>query len=117
MNFFDLAPSTEQDATPVMAAVQSATSNAVATGGTITTAGVSSARVNPAGAVTGVILQAGTVAGQEVWVVNEAAAANTVTFAAAGTSNVADGASSALAGVVARKFVWDSVAALWFRAG
>lgn len=98
------------------APLQSATAPAIATSGTITTAGVGVARVSPAAAVTGIILQAGTIPGQEVWVVNEAAAANSVTFAAAGTSNVADGAGAAIAGVTARKFVWDSGTSLWYRA-
>lgn len=95
---------------------QSATAPAVASSGTITTTGVGVARVAPTGAVTGVILQAGVFPGQEVWVVNEAASANSVTFAAAGTSNVADGAGAAIAGVTARKFVWDSSTSLWYRA-
>lgn len=93
---------------------QSSSAAAVATSGTITTAGVSVARVSPTGAVTGVILQAGTFPGQEVTVVNEAVAANTVTFAASGTSNVADGTSSVIAGLTARSFVWDSATSLWY---
>jgi hypothetical protein len=91
---------------------QSAAAAAIATGGTITTAGPESQRVNPAAAVTGIILAAGTVAGQRVTVVNESAF--TVTFAASGTSNVADGTSDVIAATTARSFVWDSVQALWF---
>ena len=94
---------------------QSSAAAAVANNGTITTTRVSSvARVSPAGAVTGIILQAGTSAGQTCLVVNEAVAANTVTFAASGTSNVADGTSSVIAGLNARLFVWDSGVNLWF---
>lgn len=93
------------------AIAQSATAAATATSGTITTAGVSVARVSPAGAITGVILQAGTFPGQTVAVVNEAVAANTVTFAASGTSNVADGTSSVIAGLTGRTFVWTG--SLW----
>jgi hypothetical protein len=96
--------------------VQSSTSPAVASNGTITTAGVGVARVAPGAAVTGIILQAGTLPGQEVWVINEAAAANSVTFAASGTSFVADGAGSAIAGLTARKFVYDTSTSLWYRA-
>lgn len=114
---FSRGPQTESDLSNVMTAVESPTAPAVTTGGTINTAGLGSSRVSPAGAVTGVILQPGTVPEQEVWVINEAVAANTITFAAAVTSNVADGAGSALAGLVARKFVWDSIQLLWFRAG
>lgn len=94
--------------------VQSASAAAVATSGTITTSGVGVARVAPAGAVTAVVLQAGVYPGQEVTVVNEAVAANTVTFAAAGTSNVADGTGDAIAGLTARTFVWDSSTSLWY---
>ncbi len=95
---------------------QSASAPAITNGNTITTTGVGVARVAPGGAVTGIILQSGVFPGQEVWVVNEATGANTVTFAAAGTSNVADGASAALAGLTARKFVWDGATSLWYRA-
>ena len=103
-------------AIPVFGYSQSSTAPAVATSGTITTSGVTSARVSPSGAVTGVILQAGTFAAQEVIVVNEAVGANTVTFAASGTSNVADGTSDVIAGLTARKFVWDTGTSLWYRA-
>lgn len=96
---------------------QSQDAAAIATNGTITTAGVFVARVAPAAAVTGVVLQAGSFGSQEVWVLNESAAASSVTFAASATSNVADGTSSALAGLTARKFVWNSVQKLWYRAG
>jgi hypothetical protein len=93
---------------------------AIATGGTIptSTAGlpIGQVRVSPAAAVTGVILQQGLYNGQAVWVVNEAVAANTVTFAAAGTSFVADGAGAALAGLTGRLFVWDAPSLLWYRA-
>lgn len=94
---------------------QSATAVATITGGTIAT-GFNNrvSRVNPAGAITGVIMQAGTQPGQEITVVNEAAAANTVTMAVAGTSNVADGVSTVIAGLTANRFTWDSVTALWY---
>lgn len=81
--------------------------------GTINTAnGI--ARVSPAAARTGCILQAGTTSGQIIWVINEAASANSVTFAASG-SNVADGTSDVIAGLTARCFVWDSSVNLWFK--
>jgi len=94
--------------------IQSAAADAVATGGTITTAGVSAARVAPTGAVTGVILAVGTTGGQMCQVVNESAAGNTVTFAVAATSNVANGVSSVIAGLRARSFVWNSSTSLWY---
>src|SRR5690349_14836875 len=70
---------------------QSATAPAIVDGNTITTADVVEARIAPAAARTGIIMQAGTFPGQVCVVVNEAAAANTATMAAAGTSNVANG--------------------------
>jgi len=94
--------------------IQSAAAAAVATGGTITTAGVSAARVAPTGAVTGVILAVGTTGGQMCQVVNESSASRSVTFAVAATSNVANGVSSVIAGLRARSFVWNSVTALWY---
>jgi hypothetical protein len=91
-----------------------ANGGAVTTGGTISTSNTSCVRVSPAAAVTGMILGAGTVDGQRVTIANEATAANTVTFAAAGTSNVADGTSSVIAGLTARSFVWISNSSRWF---
>jgi Pectate lyase superfamily protein len=93
--------------------LQSTSAAAIANGNTITTSGVGIARVNPAANVTGIILQAGTLNGQQVWVVNESAF--TVTFAAA-NSNVADANSSAIAANTARLLVWDGGVNLWFRA-
>jgi hypothetical protein len=86
---------------------------AIGTGGTIPTTGFGLSRVNPGGAVTGIILAPGTRPLQQVWVVNESA--NTVTFAASG-SNVADGSTSAIAATTARLFVWDPGTNLWYRA-
>ncbi len=92
----------------------STTTPAVATSGTIDTAGVGVARVTPAAAVTGVILAAGTRNGQTVRVLNNGLAASTITFAAAATSNVANGVTTVIAGLTQREFVWDAVAARWF---
>lgn len=83
--------------------------------GTIATSGVSVARVNPSGAVTGMILGAGAQGGQQVQVVNESS--NTLTFAASGTSNVADGVSDVIAANAAKEFVWDSGTSLWYPSG
>ncbi|MFN2466142.1 MAG: beta strand repeat-containing protein [Candidatus Dormibacteria bacterium] len=100
----------------LLAGGQSATAPAVASAGTIATAGVRVARVAPTAAVTGVILAAGTVAGQQVTVINEATTTTfSVTFAAAATSNVADGVSSVIPGLAASTFTWDSVTARWYR--
>ena len=93
---------------------QSATAVVTAGSGTIATDGLSTSRVAPAGAVTGVILGAGGFQDQEVTVVNESAAGNTITFAASGTSNVADGTGDVIAGLTARKFKWDTATTLWY---
>jgi hypothetical protein len=94
---------------------QSGSAPSVATSGTIATANLGVSRVTTAGAVTGVILASGTVAGQLVIVVNESA--NTITFAAVGTSHVADGTSDVIAANTARMFVWDSSNSRWYRCG
>lgn len=95
----------------------SATSPDPGAAGTINTAGVGRARVTPAAARTGIILQAGTFDGQEVIVVNEGAAANTLTLnTTPATSNVADSATeTAIAGLTARKYVWTDGAWYPFR--
>lgn len=85
------------------------------TGNTITVpAGTGVVRVTAGGAVTGIILPAGTVPGQNLSIIHEGAAANTITFAAAGTSNVADGTSDVITGPTCRSFIWDSITALWY---
>ncbi len=74
-------------------------------------------RVTAAAGITGVIITAGVKSGQTLMVVHEGAAANTITMAAAGTSNVAAGATCVLSGLAAHFFVWDSVTALWYQVG
>jgi hypothetical protein len=87
----------------------------LATGNTITlTPNKGVMLVTTAAAVTGIILPAGTVSGQNITIVHEGAAANTITFAAAGTSNVADGVSDVITGPSAREFQWVSATALWY---
>lgn len=104
--------------TPTVATSQliglTAASSATITGGTITTAGVVVAISNPAGAITGVIMAPGTVDGQIVVVINAAAAANTITMAAAATSNVANGVATVLTGLRAHVFVWSAATSLWY---
>lgn len=87
---------------------QSSAAQAIATGNTVNTAGLRVARCTAAAAATGVALQAGTQQGQEVYVVNESAAANSIAF----TTNVAT--AFTLAGATAAHFIWDSVTALWY---
>lgn len=64
---------------------------------------------------TGIILTAGTVDGQIINLIN--ASANTITFAAAGTSNVADGATTAIAANRAVTLIWDSGSSRWYKTG
>jgi hypothetical protein len=85
-----------------------------ATSGTITTSAKGTTKTNPAGNITAVVLQAGGNDGQQVTVINESAF--TITFAAAGTSNVADGVSDVIAALTSRVFTWDSHTNLWYKA-
>lgn len=97
---------------PMTPVVKGNVAAALATSGTIATAGLTISRVNPAGAVTGVILQPGTQDGQLLIVENDSA--YSVTFAASG-SNVADGASDSIAATVSGVFSWNATALLWYR--
>ncbi len=92
----------------------SATAAAIATSGTVTTASVGIARLNPASAVTAIVMQAGTFTGQQCWLINEAVAANSITFDVSGTSNVADGTSDVIPGLQGRLYVWDGAKSLWY---
>jgi hypothetical protein len=69
--------------------------------------------VSAASAATGVILQAGDQNGQMLTVINTGT--NSITFAAAATSNVADGVSDVIAGNHAASFRWLSATSLWYR--
>lgn len=101
-------------------AQQTGTVTTLITGNTITpgtSGGSGCVRVTAAGAITGVIIAAGVKAGQMLTVICEQAAANTITMAAAGTSNVAAGATCVLSGLAAHQFIWDAVTALWYQTG
>lgn len=74
-------------------------------------------RVTDAGAVTGVILEAGVVHGQMCLVSVDKDASGTVTMAAAGTSRVGTGTACVLAVGAARMFVWDATDAIWCECG
>jgi hypothetical protein len=89
---------------------QSASAAVLASNGTITTTGVSIARVNPAAPVTGVILQSGTFSGQIVHVRNEST--NLITFDVSGTSKVANGVSGTVPGNTSKLFEWSG--SLWY---
>lgn len=74
--------------------------------------------VDNGGAVTGIILTAGLYDGQIINIINAAAAS--VTFAAASTSNVADGTNAVIAANRAISLIWDSGTApsgMWYRTG
>lgn len=62
---------------------------------------------------TGLILQQGFWPGQRVTVYNHGT--GTLTFAVAGTSNVADGVTSPIAANAGRTFIWDTTDSLWYR--
>jgi len=95
------------------------TAQAVATG----TAAISvppncsSIKLTAAAATTGASLPAGMYDGQLLFITITTAAANTVTFAASGTSNVAGGTAASLAGLSTHILRWDAAAALWFQVG
>src|ERR1041385_1706927 len=69
----------------------SSTAPALATSGTVTTSNLGVSRVTPGSAVTACVMGTGTTNGQQCLVVNEAAASNSIQFAASATSNVAAG--------------------------
>lgn len=97
-----------------IASGQSASAAVIATSGTISTTNVGVARVAPTGNVTGIILQAGAVAGQRITVLNESAFTLTLNTTPA-TSNVADSATeAAIAANTARLYVWDSSTLRWY---
>ena len=85
----------------------------VTTSGTITLPTGKTKLLTTAGAVTGVILTAGTYDGQELVLVNTSA--NSITFAAAGTSNVANGVSAVIAALTRMTLVWDATSARWYQ--
>lgn len=62
---------------------------------------------------TGVILAAGIHDGQEITLINTSS--NSLTFAAAGTSRVADGTGAILAALTAMTLVWEAGSARWYR--
>lgn len=93
--------------------LQSASAATIAGSGTITGAGLLTVRITMAGDITGVIMDAGSWPGQERTVINEAN--HTATFAASGTSNVADGTGDVIAALKAARYVWNTGMSLWYR--
>lgn len=97
-------------------------SSSLAAAATVTTSGTIALpttgnvlKLTTGGAVTGVILTAGVYDGQRLTLIN--VSANSITFAAAGTSNVADGTSGVIAANRSMAFVWDSTSTRWYRQG
>lgn len=85
----------------------------ISSSGTIST-GKAMTRVSETGNVTGMILGAGSYDGQTFWLVNTSNF--TITFAASGTSHVADGASDVVPALCARAFIFEgNVTNLWYR--
>jgi hypothetical protein len=70
--------------------------------------------VNPSANITGTILAAGD-NGMRFTIVNESA--YSITFAASGTSNVADGVNDIIAPLQSATYYWVSGTSLWYRAG
>lgn len=82
-------------------------------GSSIATSGVSFSRLNPASAVTGIILSVTSVlGGSEVTLINESV--NSITFAVSG-SNVSGGSSVVINGGQVSKFVYNSGTSLWYK--
>jgi hypothetical protein len=66
------------------------------------------------GSFTGLILYPGGFTGQLCTIINTGS--GSLTFAAAGTSHVANGVAAVIATATAATFVWDATASLWYRA-
>lgn len=85
----------------------------LATGGTIFNQWYGVVRLTTTGAVTGAIMQTGSFDNQILTVRNTSA--NSVTFAVAGTSHVADGVSDVIAANTDATYRWDVGNSLWYR--
>lgn len=93
---------------------------AVATGTAVIVvpAGAAEIVLTAAAATTGASLPAGSFDGQLLFITVSTAAANTITFAAAGTSKVAGGAAVSLAGLATHLFRWSVLGGgLWYQVG
>lgn len=101
---------------PVSNPAQGTAATTVAGSGTIDTTQYWQ-RITNAGAITGVILEAGVVHGQKVLISVDKDASGTVTMAAAGTSRVGTGTACVIAVGAAREFIWDATDAIWCECG
>jgi hypothetical protein len=93
---------------------QSASAQALGNDSSILTEAVRTVRVTASTAVRGVILGSGHSRGQLITIIHEGAPANTITFAAADTSHVADGAADSITGLSSRTYVWNAGNNLWY---
>ena len=91
---------------------RSGTVPTLANSGTITHNNCGVAKTTNAGATTGNIIQVGQFDGQHLVYINEGS--GSVTMAAAGTSNVANGTTSVVPALAAALFVWDAAVSRWF---
>mgnify|MGYP001591999740 CR=1 FL=1 len=89
-----------------------ATTPSVATGGRIGVNQFGVARVYANAAAVSVTLQAGTVNGQVITVINSGS--STITFDAQATSLVAGGTGQVIPPVSAQQYIWDTASGLWF---
>lgn len=103
-------------ATPISNPAEGTAANGVLGSGTIDTT-IYWQRVTTAGAVTGVILEAGVRHGQRVLVSLDKDAGGTITMAAAGTSRVGTGTACVIAVGAAREFIWDNTDLIWCELG
>jgi hypothetical protein len=88
----------------------------IASGQIIPTLGLGLSRCTVAANASAAVMVAGVRDGQIVTVENQDAT-HTITFAASGTSNVADGTSDVIAALTARSYEWNATKALWYRLG
>lgn len=101
---------------PVSNPAESVAASTTASSGTIDST-IFWQRVTDAGAITGVILEAGTTHGQFVYVSVDKDAAGSVTFAAEATSNVCSGTGAVLAAGEGALFIWDATDTCWAELG
>jgi Pectate lyase superfamily protein/Right handed beta helix region len=116
-NESDNVQGTSTTMVPRMSTSYVAVSQAIATSGTITPNVTSqdwdTVPVTAASAATAVVLQAGTFNGELITLVNTGA--NSITFAASGTSHVADGTSDVIATLHAATYKYLTATSLWYR--
>jgi hypothetical protein len=91
-----------------------ASSQALSNGSTITPAAATGLYpLTATGAVTGLIIAPPPSGLSQITLVNQSS--SSLTFAASGTSNVADGTSDVIAALTCRTFIYDANTSLWYR--